>query len=314
MAISRLEQTAQQLDELSARRSIQKVPPVDFVKYMKERTEEHDNVKPINEYQEEILARLNGEGQNNGATMPWTSTFDKIKFRPAEVSMWQGYNGHKKSMTLGYISLGFIQQNEPVCIASFEMKPASTISRMLCQATGTIKPTPLAFGSFIDFCHNKLWMYDKQGTITPETLYGVIYYAAEKLGIKHFIIDSLMRVVGGEQDYDAQKDFVGKLCDIALETNIHIHFVHHNRKGDENQPAGRYGAKGSGSLSDNVHNALEVWQRPTKPSDNGDEPDMYIMCDKQREGEWEGAIGLWFDPNSLQMMGTKDGRTRTWTR
>jgi twinkle protein len=230
--------------------------------------------------------------------------------------MWQGFNGHKKSMTLGYISLNFIAHNEPVCIASLEMKPSSTITRMLSQAAGTIQPTPYAYQTFVNFCENKLYLYDKQGTITPETMYGVMYYAAEKLGCKHFIVDSLMRVVAGEDDYNAQKDFVSKLCDIALETGLHIHLVHHNRKGDETKPAGRYGAKGSGSLSDNVHNALEVWQNKNKKpeDDDTDKPDMFIFCDKQREGSWQGAIGLWFDPNSLQMMGDSERQVRRWIR
>ena len=51
-----------------------------------------------------------------------------------------------------------------------------------------------------------------------------------------------------------------------------------------------------------------------KKDDEGETelPDMFIICDKQREGEWEGAIGLWFDESSLQFMGSKDGRVRSW--
>lgn len=314
--MSRLEQAARELDELAQRRSINQMPKVDYLAYYKQRTSESANIKQVTEFDEEMLEIISGKTQNLGAAMPWVKTHDNIRFRTAEVSMWQGYNGHKKSMVLGYISLGFIKQNEPVCIASFEMKPTSTIKRMLCQATGTTTPTEFAYRKFVDFCKDKFWLYDKQGTVTPEMLYGVIYYAADNLGVKHFIVDSLMRVVGGEDDYNAQKDFVSRLCDIALDTGIHIHFVHHNRKGDESKPAGRYGAKGSGSLSDNVHNAFEVWQRPKKENEaeEGEEkPDMFIICDKQRNGEWQGSIGLWFDADSLQFMGTREGKARVWT-
>jgi twinkle protein len=309
---SQLEKTAAILDELAERRKVQRLPQIDYLDYLRQRESDKDNFKQVADFRDEVIERINGT-KAAGATLPWTKTHDQIRFRPAEVTMWQGFNGHKKSMVLGYAALGFMQQNEPVCIASFEMKPASTISRMLRQAAGCSKPTEMAFDSFVNFSQDKLWMYDKQGSITPELLYGVIYYAADKLGIKHFVIDSLMRVVAGEDDYNAQKNFVVKLGDIALETGIHIHFVHHNRKGDESKPAGRYGAKGSGSLSDNVHNALEVWQRPIDDKES-DMPDMFIMCDKQREGEWEGNIGLWFEPESLQFCGTPDIKVRTWIR
>lgn len=309
--MSQLEKAVAAIDDY---RTVNRVPNVNFLEYMKQRTQEQDKIKRVSDFEEEVIERIGGGTKATGATMPWTKTHDNLRFRPSEVSMWQGYNGHKKSMVLGYMSLGFIAQNEPVCIASFEMKPASTIFRMLRQATGCSHPTESAYESFVKFCGDKLWLYDKQGMASPESLYGVIYYAAEKLGCKHFIIDSLMRVVSGEDDYNAQKDFVSKLCDIALETGIHIHFVHHNRKGDESKPAGRYGAKGSGSLSDNVHNAFEVWQRPVKDGEVSDEPDMFIFCDKQREGEWEGAIGLWFHPESLQILGHKGATIRNWTR
>ena len=311
--MSNLEKKVLELDKITEqRRKFNSVPKIDFVKYMNERNAENDNVREVLQFKDELIEKLEQTGYT-GSTMPWTKTHDQVRFRPSEVSMWTGFNGHKKSMVLGYISLNFIKQHEPVCIASFEMKPVSTIKRMLCQAAGTTQPTKQAVDKFLEFCGNDLWLYDKQGTVTPEVLYGVIYYSAEQLGCKHFIIDSLMRVVAGEDDYNAQKDFVSKLCDIALETGIHIHFVHHNRKGDETKPAGRYGAKGSGSLSDNVHNAFEVHQR-YKRDDEGetDLPDMFIICDKQREGEWEGAISLWFDENSLQFMGTKNATVRSW--
>jgi len=291
------------------------MPKIDYRKYAETRSSEHDNIKPVASFYQEMLDEINHVEGVQGATLPWNSTHDKLRFRPSEVTMWQGFNGHKKSMVLGYASLGFMEQGQSVCIASLEMKPSKTAGRMLKQAVGTKEPTPHALDLFKDYCEGKLWLYDKQGTVDTETLFGVIYYAADKLGCKHFIIDSMMRVVNGEDDYNAQKNFVTRLCDIALETNIHIHFVAHNRKGDEDKPAGRYGAKGSGSLSDNVHNAVEVWQRPIKSTDDGSElPDMYLICDKQREGEWEGTIGLWFLEESLQFANNKGQRSRTWIR
>lgn len=292
---------------------------IDFAEYAETRNSEKDNIKSPQSFYEELKESLKPNQVLQGASLPWTKTHENLRFRDGEVTMWHGYSGHKKSMVLGYVSLGFIQQNSPVCIASFEMKPVRTLARMLKQATGTTQPTEYALDQFIKFSESKLWMYDKQGTITQETLFGVIYYAADQLKCKHFVIDSLMRVVPDEDDYNAQKNFVIRLCDIAMETGIHIHFVHHNRKGDESKAAGSQGAKGSGAIKDNVHNAIEVWTKykdaaAREKAEDEETPDTYMLCTKQREGEWEGAIGLYFDESSLQFFGAKDSKVRTWIR
>jgi twinkle protein len=184
---------------------------------------------------------------------------------------------------------------------------------MVKQSVGVKEPTEYALDKFIATYEKRLWIYNQHGGVEPNRLYGVIYYAAEKLGCKHFIIDSLMRVVPGEDSYNEQKDFVVKLCEIASEANIHIHFVHHVRGGDESKPAGRYDAKGSKAISDNVHNAINVWSQKDKESDQ-DKPDVILTCDKQREGEWEGSIALWFVPECMQFCGTQDRSVRQWLK
>lgn len=311
--MSQIEKTVLAIDDYNKRKSF-KTPEIDFVKYLHEVEKERSNVKDVTEFHDEMITLMGG-AEDQGATMPWTKTHENIRFRKGEVTMWQGFNGHKKSMVLGYLSLGFILQNQAVCIASLEMKPVSTLRRMLRQAAGCSSPTEVAWESFKNFAGGKLYLYDKQGTLNPETLYGLMHYASRELNIKHFVVDSLMRVIPGEDKYNEQKDFVVRLCDIAQETGLHIHLVHHNRKGDESKPAGRYGAKGSGSLSDNVHNALEVHQPPEHILKNMEcTATNYIYCDKQREGEWTGGIALWFDPESLQFMGSEKSGVRTWLK
>lgn len=312
--MGKLEEVASRLDEISQAKKFQRIPNnVDFISLYQESQKEYANIKTANQYRDVMEEFLEKGLEHSGATLPFVKTHEQIRFRPGEVTQWHGFNGHKKSMFLGYAALNFMDLGEPVCIASFEMQPKSTIRRMLCQAAGTIEPTKLALSRFLEKFGHKFWIYDKQGVVSPEVLYGVIVYSAKELGVKHFIIDSLMRVVAGDDDYNAQKDFVVKLCDLALQLNIHIHYVHHNRKGDESQPAGRYGAKGSGSLSDNVHNDLEVHQRHRKDDEGEtDLPDMYLICDKQREGYWTGSIALWFHESSLQFLGTKNSTVRNW--
>ena len=281
----------------------------DFKEYYEASKADTDNIKRPVDFIEEIFERIQGENKIVGTPMPWSKTINDFRFRDGELTLWSGYNGHKKSMVLGYTSLQFIKMGEPVCIASFEMKPASTLFRMLKQATGTKDPDMDDLERFMMWSDKNLFMYDHQGSLSAERLYGVITYAAKELKVKHMVIDSLMRVIPGEDSYNEQKDFVTKLCDLAIQLNIHIHLVHHVKKGKEDDISGRYDAKGSGSISDNVHNSLVVW---SNKKENEELPDVIIKCDKQREGEWEGNIGLWFVQDCLQFCQHPGKDTERW--
>ncbi len=35
-------------------------------------------------------------------------------------------------------------------------------------------------------------------------------------------------------------------------------------------------------------------------------PTAILRCDKQRNGEWEGQLGFWFHPESMQYMERPD--------
>jgi twinkle protein len=141
-----------------------------------------------------------------------------------------------------------------------------------------------------------------------------LFYAAKELGVKQFIMDSLMKVIDGEQGVEvmnAQKDFVTRLCAIAIELNVHIHFVHHTKKPDnENKPASRYDAKGSGAISDNIHNSIIVWSN--KDAENKSVPDTVLICDKQRNGEWEGQIPLWFRNDCVSFVSNPTDSAWRW--
>ncbi len=140
----------------------------------------------------------------------------------------------------------------------------------------------------------------------------MVRYCAKEKGITHFFVDSLMKCVAGEDDYNGQKRFVDELTSIARDYGIHIHLVHHIRKpADESHKPGKYDYKGTGAITDQVDNVISVWRNKPKEKkrDEGKpvedkEPDALLICDKQRNGEWEGSIGLWFHKDSMQYIGT----------
>lgn len=286
----------------------------DFRAYMEE-SEPQAKVLPAETWRDDLIDITKNGNQTSGAMLPWVKTHDKIRFRGGEVTLWQGANGHGKSQLLGMACLGFASQNERVCIASFEMTPKATLYRMMKQAAQNGNPSAEFVDQFLEWVNGKLWIYNQIGQASPEMLAAVIRYCVHKLNIKHIVIDSMMRVVMGEDDYNQQKDFVGKLCNLARDHNVHIHLVHHIRKlADESQVPGKFDSKGSGAITDQVDQVLTVWRNKKKQRDvekslrsSGEvsldlknEPDALLVCDKNRHGEWEGRITLWYHAQSLQ--------------
>jgi len=145
------------------------------------------------------------------------------------------------------------------------------------------------------------------GTAKTDRLLEVFLYAKQRYGVNVFVIDSLMKCGIAEDDYNAQKKFIEELCDFKNQYDCHIHIVVHPRKGaDELRAPGKLDIKGSGAITDLADNCFTVWRNKAKENrsneDEEDQPDCLLSCEKQRNGEWEGKIALWFDPQSFQYL------------
>ena len=202
-----------------------------------------------------------------------------------------------------------------------EMKPAATMERMVKQIAGTSDPSDQITKNFMGWTDDRLWLYDQSDTVSAERILGMIHYAAN-LGIKHVVIDSLMKCgfKGNNDNKTSQQvEFVDRLCWAAKTLNIHIHLVHHMRKGEGNRGEysrpGKHDFRGAGELVDLVDNAFITHRNKnkedkTRRGDLGyeDEHDQTLECVKSRNGEWEGIFKLWFNKESQQY--TPDSRNR----
>lgn len=282
---------------------------VDSIDFMELSAEPHDSNKIVEprSYREQTIAYLNGSDKMTGAVLPWPKTHAHLQFRPGEVSLWMGVNGHGKSLVTSQVALGFLHQEQKALICSFEMKPQATLARTIRQAASSPVPTERFVDAVLGHATGKLWLYDRMGQTDPDHLMKIMRYASRKLGINHFFVDSLMKVVKGEDDYNGQKAFVDKCCEFAQDMNTHVHIIHHSRKlADENQIPGKMDAKGSGAIVDQVDQCFTVWRNKRKEQQrqrnddkfNEDEPDALIVCDKNRHGDWEGRIGLYYIPGA----------------
>lgn len=296
---------------------------IDFDAYMAE-TEPREKVKAASVFVQDMIDGLGVVRHEQRAYLPWDKTHGLFHFRPGEVTLWAGVNGQGKSMMSGLAALSLCTQDERVCIASFEMKPRRTLERMMRQWTGQGAPDESEHDSaemvsvfrdlyeqFRDWSDKRLWLYDQQGTVKTERILAVVRYCAKELRMNHFFIDSLMKCVADEDDYNGQKRFVDEVTSIARDTGMHVHLIHHLKKlPDESKFPDKMDVKGSGSITDQVDNLLLVWRNKPKERDRAagkkvaeEDPDAMLICEKQRNGEWEGRMSLWFDKASQQYLG-----------
>jgi twinkle protein len=298
---------------------------IDFSLYLKE-TDAQTKVKEASDYISVLKTKLRHQKHEHKAFLPWTKTRDNFAFRKGEVTLWSGQNGHGKSLMTGEIALSLVGQGEKVCVASFEMKPETTLQRMARQWMGLnpnlpefqqeegIKALEDLYDQFDDWTKGRMWMYDQRGTALSDDVIGMCRYCAKELGITHIFVDNLAKCVKGEDDYNGQKTFVDELTSVARDYAVHIHLVHHLKKpANENAVPDKHDNKGSGAITDQVDNVMLVWRNKVKEDDlkeNGpyaskkDDPDHYLLCRKQRNydgsGEGEPTIKLWFHRDAQQ--------------
>jgi twinkle protein len=286
---------------------------------------EPEELKRASEYTQAVIDEFYPSGGKlPGFDMPWA----KIPFRflRGEVTIITGCNGHGKSLLWGQVLLMGALQGEKACIASFEMHPRKTLARIVRQSTGKKMPEKKTISDTLEWLSDKIWLFSLVGTGKADKLLEVFEYAFKRHGVRHFLIDSLMKLGLHEDDYNGQKAIMERLCDWANATGAHIHLIAHPRKEDEAVPAGKMAIKGTGALTDLAFNVFSVWRNKKKEHTiqaylNGEavelpkgktmedvktQPDAILVCDKSRNVEGvEGKYGLFYDTESLQYLNSQ---------
>lgn len=272
------------------------------------------SVRPVSDFSEQVKADLDPHApQDQSPGLLLRKTRRLLHFRPGEVTVWAGYNGHRKSMMTSQAAIDLATQGERVLICSLEMLPWRTMSRMTRQACGMAHPAAALIDKFHSWTNGKLWLFDHMGRIAPARALALCRYFAEVHQGTHIVLDSWMMICSSEEHLDEQKQFSTDLCRLAQETGLHVHVVAHCRKpsgtGSEEKAPTRYDIRGSGAISDQAANTLIVWMNKkkfakldTNPNDIEAlaEPCGVLKCDKQRNGSWEGSVQIWHDDASLR--------------
>lgn len=262
-----------------------------------------------------------------GYKSPWMQLDGELYFRPGETSIWSGYTGHGKSMMLNQLMASAMAQGERFCIASLEMPPPVLLKRLDKQVLASKLPPEALIRKAHHWYSDRLWIFDLVGTVDAAKVLEVWAYAHKRYGVSSFVLDSLMRCSIGEEDYDAQKDFMNRLSAFALQYGVHVHLVAHSRKAASDKEAGGVmDVKGSSTITSIAHNVFITWRNKAKEAEmaearlNGGiasdavigKADALFGCDKQREGEWSDRLALWFDKDSQQYLEHKDAKPRPY--
>jgi len=268
-------------------------------------------VKDTSVFTEDVVKYFNEE-IHSGKSLGWIKTEDKFRVRNAEFTVVTGPSGHGKSMWLSQVMLSMMKQNGKCLVASLEMRPVLSLSRLIAQALGSQEPTDDYIRKFCDRAKDKLYIYDQTGTTTSQDMFAVLFYSKHILGVSVVIIDSLMKLQDvTEESLDRQKNFCNSLAVICRDLDIHVFLVAHTRKmKDETEIPDATDIMGSSHIRNLCDNIICVWRNRAKeklveegktpPEELKIIPDAKVFVQKQRNAQWEGSFNFWFDPKGLR--------------
>lgn len=286
-----------------------------------------DCIKRASDYKHELFQLIDPAFLGKGARLPWEKCGENFIFRPSEITLWTGWNGHGKTQLLNYIAINGMAQGDKWMIFSPEMRPRYLIKRLVTQITskplvGDFSCSAEEIVSAINFLDENMLIFDSQKTEPIEKILESFTYARNRYGVSHFVIDSLQKCglpEGGDGELAAQKRFMDKLCEFKSINDCHVHLVAHPRKGkDELSAPSKQDIKGSGSICDLADNIMIIQRNKQKensesPNSSAD-PDVFLEVAKQRNGEWEGVVSLYYHKDSYQYLSGLMDRPRIFIK
>lgn len=240
---------------------------------------------------------LHGRGAHEGLPLPWAGLADKVRLMPGKLSLWAGINHHGKTAMLKQMILHWVRSGHKVCMASLEEPVEDTMLDITQQAIPDtdIRESDEWIEQVCYWASGKLWLYNQKRMMDTQRVLAVIAYAAKEKGCTHFVLDSLMRIGLGQDDYEGQRIFVNHLTNYAGQLGIHIHLVHHIVKKDESVVPGRESIRGTGAITDQADHVFIVW-RDMKEERQWSDPDGLLVVAKnrgRRPANWIGKIQMW---------------------
>lgn len=291
--------------------------------------EEPDLRLPSDYYDEVAALFFPPEGRQTGYRTPYGSIGEALVFRPGELTIVTGDAGSGKTQVLQDCLVDIVRQGGRICLVSLEMQPKRTLERLARQIVGTKNPTRPALKAALDWLSNGLVMYVRTGKQPVDEILRMFEYARCRYGCDQFSIDSLMRLGVAGDDYNTQEQVIFRLVEWTMATNVHVYLVAHSKKGERDRGSPETGdIKGAMEIGANAFNILSVWRdrkfeeqvQGLRESGSLEEarklfeskPGVVLNIAKQRNGDFEGKVGLWFDQATYRYRSRADGAS--WKR
>lgn len=206
--------------------------------------------------------------------------------RPGEVTAWTGISSHGKSAFLTHLFTELMSFGEKAMIASLEMKAEKIVRNMGRCLGGKEMMSPEAINCLMDTIGDCLCFCDRIGYISAKELLEMMEFAHARYGVTQFLIDSLMRIDGLEEDYPAQGQFLNTLTCFSKTNNVHIHLVTHPRKTSDDQRPTSNDLKGSSLLRNNADNIIIVSRNIQKERKLAEGE----ITQEEADAEWDSAV------------------------
>jgi twinkle protein len=255
------------------------------------------------EFEQEILEMENPDPTVEKPGLEFPILGSRIRFLPGEVTIWTGHSFHGKSTLLNQFALNAAIAGQGVAIGSFEMKGKVTCANLSKCLAFKAELAPV-LRPCLEWMSGRIWIFDVIGFISQPKLKELILYSAMRHGVKHVIIDSLMKCDISSEDYEGQRKFFNEFCAFANEYGIHLHIVAHPRKGDHTDIPDIGDIHGGQAIGGQVDNIISVWRNIKKTEQieagklkNGDAAklsDAGAYIRKNRNGGDRFSVPLWY--------------------
>lgn len=235
---------------------------------------------------------------SSGLTLPWNGANEYVRFMPRKVTVWSGPTFSGKTAFLRQLMLHAIANRHRVLFVSLEEEPEDVWREFMCMASGTRSPSKHQRQWCLDVWEDQLYVFDSTEMIEPTLLMGIVRFAAERYGLTHIVIDSLMRLNLRIDDYEGQREMGNMLGRLARLSGAHIHLVAHPRKtANSRQPMDLYDIRGAQDIVAQADLVVSLERK------HEEEFDSLLTIWKQRgDVNWIGAMKLYFDKASRQLM------------
>lgn len=159
-------------------------------------------------------------------------------------SVWSGLRGSSKSTILSGIMLNAVDQGNNVGCFSGELSPKNFMRWMNLQAAGKGNVEPSKYEGYYnvsrtnqkfiaDWLDKHFWLYNNDYGNDSKAILEQFERVIDEMSLDLLVLDNLMAfdiTTLNYDKYEAQKDFVWKLHNMAQKYDVHICFVAHPRK------------------------------------------------------------------------------------